>query len=84
MGTQGGIDHRQVGLGSSHKEVDCQIVVTAGFAYFLPGGSAIIILAVALSLLHIGFHKGIQNALVAALGVVVVKIQHNLPPDSFS
>ena len=76
MGPQGGINDRQIGLGTAYKKMDGQRTVLTERTNPIGGTAAVVIRSVAGSLLHIGFYKRLQYLRVTAFGVVIVKINH--------
>ncbi len=71
---QHGTDNHRVRLGSSHKEINIPVGTAAGLAYFIFGGLAVLIPAVAGQLFHIGFRQSFQNGLVSPFTIIVFKI----------
>ena len=67
MGPQRGGNHRQVGLGASHQEMDRQSIVLADGPYFRRGSGAVAIHAVTAGLLQIGLGQSLQDLRMAAL-----------------
>ena len=67
MGPQRSGNHRQVGLGAPHQEMDRQRIVLADGPYFRRGSGAVAIRAVTAGLLQIGLGQSLQDLRMAAL-----------------
>ena len=84
VGTECRVDEGQVGLGSAHQEVDIHIL-PAALGLDVPGGvHAVVVGAIAGGLLQIGLHHALQDALMAALGVIACKVYHFLTSSDIS
>ena len=80
MGPQRSGNHRQVGLGAPHQEMDRQSIVLADSPYFRRGSGAVAIRAVTAGLLQIGLGQSLQDLRMAAFRIVVVEINHGIHP----
>ena len=75
-GPQNGGDHGGVGLGAAHQEVNVSLRRLADGADLLPGRRAVLVLAVAHGLHHIGLVEPRHHAGMSALQIVAVEIDH--------
>ena len=73
-------DDRGVGLGAAHEEVDVGLRRLAGGLDLLPGGGAVLILAVAHGLHHVRLVELFQQGGMRALQIVAVKVDHSDSP----
>ena len=76
MGPEGGIDDRQIGLGTAHQKMNIRIRRAAGLADQPGGVGAMAVGTVAGCLFHICSNELAENGLVAALAIVTGKINH--------
>ena len=74
MGPQRGVNHRQIGLGAAHQEMNRQGIIPAQRPDLLGSGSTVIIRSVPRCLLHIRSGKILQNPGMAAFAVIIVEI----------
>ena len=82
MRPQSGINDSQICLGTTHKEMDFQIVIAAVTADVVGRSAAVVIGAVARRLLKIGFIQFIEDLRMAALAVVIIEVDLRIsPPD---
>ena len=77
---QKGGNGSQVGLGAAHQKVDVCALAADGPADEGCGVGTVAVQSVAYRLFQIGAGKGLQNAGVATLRVVVFKAEHSVPP----
>ena len=81
VGAQRRVDHRQIGLGAAHQEVNVNVLPAAFCPDFGRGSRAVFVLAIAQGLLHVGGDQPLQHFFMAALAVIIVEIDH--VPRSF-
>ena len=84
MGTQRCVDDGQICLSAAHQEMDSRIRLAAGGADHVGSLGAVMVLAIAGSLLQVGGSQGRQHLLVTAFAVIVVKIDHWDSSEVFS
>ena len=75
-GAEDGGNDRGVGLGAAHQEVDIGLRRLAGGPDLLPGGVAVLVLAVAHGLHHIRFVQLCHQGGVGTLQIIAVEIDH--------
>ena len=84
MRAKNGGNHRGVCLSSADQKVNVHFIVPAGSADYTPRFGAEIVLAIAGSLLSVGFHHRLKYARMRAFSVITFKsYQVSRPPGLF-
>ena len=76
MGTQRCRNDSQIGLSAANKKMNCQIIISANLTDFGCRLLAVSVFTVTGSLLKICLNQLFKDFAVAALAVIVVKINH--------